>query len=183
MPVYPPAHTHATLASSARPRVHYCWLHGYNSSHEENVCKVMTNDPQYTSAMRNATSEIGSGGNPKIGVPVTFTRPTFFSPFHRSLSCSHCPPSHHFPPPLAGLPEIVGPIHPVMTLETSSDLSSHPSLETSSELPSPTSLHLSEGFHASRVRDLASSLSPAVTDPFRVQSTEPFPSDPTHTTL
>jgi hypothetical protein len=31
-------------------------------------------------------------------------------PSHRSLSCSHCLPSHHSPPPLAGLPEIVGPI-------------------------------------------------------------------------
>ncbi len=27
MPVYHPAHTHATLASSARPRAHYCWQH------------------------------------------------------------------------------------------------------------------------------------------------------------
>ncbi len=48
---------------------------------EGNVCKVMTNDAQYTSAMRNATSEIGSSSNPKIGVPVTYTRPKFL-PLH-----------------------------------------------------------------------------------------------------
>ncbi len=95
MPVYLQAHTHATLATSARPRAHYCWLHGWNNSHEGNVCKVMTNDAQYTSAMRNATSEIGSGGNPKIGVPVTYTRPSLFCPPHHSLSCSPCLSSHH----------------------------------------------------------------------------------------
>jgi hypothetical protein len=32
MPVYPPANTNATLASSARPRRYYCWLHGWNNS-------------------------------------------------------------------------------------------------------------------------------------------------------
>jgi hypothetical protein len=99
MSVYPPApaHTHATLTSSARPRAHCCLLHGWNNSHEGNVCKVMTNDAQYTSAMRNATSEIGSGGNPKIGVPVTYTSPTFFP-----LSIAPCRalivPLHTIPP-------------------------------------------------------------------------------------
>ncbi len=98
MPVYHQAHTHATLVSSARPRAHYCWLHGWNNSHENNVCKVMTDDAQYTSAMRNATSEIGSGRNPKIGVPVTYTRPTF-PPLHVAPCCAlivslHTTPSH-----------------------------------------------------------------------------------------
>ena len=81
MPVYPPAHTNATLASSARPRRYYCWLHGWNNSHDGVDCKVMTNDMEYTAQMRNATSEIGidaSRGNLKIEVPVTYTRPSFF---------------------------------------------------------------------------------------------------------
>jgi hypothetical protein len=96
MPVYPPANTNATLVSSARPRRYYCWLHGWNNSHDGRDCKVMTNDTHYMAQMCNATSEIGSGGNPKIGVPVTYTRPSFFCPpLHRSLSCSPCLSSHH----------------------------------------------------------------------------------------
>jgi hypothetical protein len=100
MPVYSPAHTNAILVSSARPRRYYCWLHGWNNSHDGVDCKVMTNDMQYTAQMCNATSEIGSGGNPKIGVPVTYTRPSFFlstTSLLVVLPLSPLTPSHTLP--------------------------------------------------------------------------------------
>jgi hypothetical protein len=117
MPLYPPANTIATLASSARPRRYYCRLHGWNNSHDERDCQVMTNDTQYTVQMRNATSEIGSGGNPKIGVPVTYTHPSFF--VHHITPCRALLVSPHIIPPtlpcLARLPEIVPSAHPMKT--------------------------------------------------------------------
>ncbi len=78
-------HQRDPVASSPLPdpggRRYYCWLHGWNNSHDGIDCKVITNDTQYTAQMRNATSEIGidaSRGNLKIEVPVTYTRPSFF---------------------------------------------------------------------------------------------------------
>jgi hypothetical protein len=150
-------------------RAHYCWLHGWNNSHEGNVCKVMTNDAQYTSAMRNATSEIGSGGNPKIGVPVTYTRPYFFCPPHHSLSCSPCLSSHHS-------------THSPVSSPASRDSALCPSYEViqAHALQAFLALPKSEGLDASRVRDImALPVLPLITNPFRVTSHKPFPSDPT----
>jgi hypothetical protein len=161
MPVYPPAHTNATLASSARPRRYYCWLHGWNNSHDGVDCKVMTNDMEYTAQMRNATSEIGSGGNPKIGVPVTYTRPSFFCPPHHSLSCSPCPPSHH-------------PTHSPLSSPASRDSALCPPYDEDIRAHALQTLRppKSEGLNASRVRDMALHVLPPVT------SHKPFPSDP-----
>jgi hypothetical protein len=95
---------HTFLSSSARTRVHYCWLHGWNNSHEGNVCSIMTRDNQYTAVMRNAASpNTAIGGNPKIGVPVTYTRPQFVFSRKSSvcLSSSHpfCRPCARTTPP------------------------------------------------------------------------------------
>ena len=174
MPVYPPAHTHATLASSSRPRAHYCWLHGWNNSHEGHVCKVMTNDAQYTSAMRNATSEIGSGGNPKIGVPVTYTRPQFV--FSRKASVCFSLSSHPLCTPcaLTTPPSRASRDKPATTPNEDIRVSDAKNKHSSQQTPT------SEGLTASRVRDMA--FTPLI-NPFKLPLSEPFPPDHSHTTL
>ncbi len=77
-------HAYATqnAPSAYRPRSHYCGLlHGWN------------NDPKFTMDMRNATTHVGTGGNPNVGVPVGFVRPPHFSwspplSLSTSLPCS-----------------------------------------------------------------------------------------------
>ena len=111
----------STLFSSARPRAFYCWLHGWNNSHHGGQCKVMTNDTAYTARMKSATGPHGTGGNPKIGVPVTYHRPQFCFPLAQPLLCSTCPPTPNFNPPSvlscsqACLDNIDSTPHPMMT--------------------------------------------------------------------
>ncbi len=62
MPVPPTDYPIATLFSESRPRTNYCWLHGWNNTH----------------AMKHATGPNGIGGIPRVGVPVSFSRPHFF---------------------------------------------------------------------------------------------------------
>ncbi len=59
-----------TLLSESRPRAHYCWLHGWNNTHSGATCNVVGQNPAYTVQMRNATGPDGTGGNPRVGVPV-----------------------------------------------------------------------------------------------------------------
>ncbi len=50
----------------------------------------MRTSPEYTPATKNARTDVGTGGNPKIGVPVAYSRPhNFFSPL---TACLPCPP-------------------------------------------------------------------------------------------
>jgi hypothetical protein len=144
IPVYPPANTNATMASSARPRRYYCWLHGWSNSHDGCDCKVVTNDTQYTAQTRNATSEIGSGGNPKIGVPITYTRPSFFCPPHHFSSCSPCLSSHHS-------------THSPLSSPASRDSALCPPFYEDIQAHALQALPLpkSEGLDASRIRDMA----------------------------
>ena len=83
MPVPPMHPANAYLSSTARPRQFYCWLHGYNNTHNGCHCNVMGANPEYTSQMKAATSPNGTGGNPKVGVPVCLQRNPVFYP----LSC------------------------------------------------------------------------------------------------
>ena len=53
-----------------RPRPHYCYVHGFNVSHDGPACRVMDSDPRYTAAMKAATTPVGTGGNPNVGPPV-----------------------------------------------------------------------------------------------------------------
>ncbi len=62
-------------SSAQRPRSHYCGLHGWNNDHNGTECRVMARDRRYTDTMRAATTHVGTGGNPKVGVPVGYTRP------------------------------------------------------------------------------------------------------------
>jgi hypothetical protein len=78
----------ATLLSSARPREFYCWLHGWNNTHNGSDCKVMGTNTEYTFTMRNATGPDNTGGNPKVGVPVHLNRPR---PHHRPRLSFFCP--------------------------------------------------------------------------------------------
>jgi hypothetical protein len=74
-------HAYATQIdpSAYRPRSHYCGLHGWNNDHNGPECRGMARDTRFTAAMRAATTHVGTGGNPKVGVPVGFIRP---SPHH-----------------------------------------------------------------------------------------------------
>ena len=98
MPVPPMPPANAYLSSTPRPRQFYCWLHGYNNTHDGCNCNVMGANREYTSQMKAATSPNGTGGNPKIGIPVCLQRlpSTFFYPPSCFLSS---PPSPSFPPP------------------------------------------------------------------------------------
>jgi hypothetical protein len=117
MLVQPPNPPNATLLSSAPPRDFYCWLHGWNNTHHGAVCKIMGASPQYTSEMKSARTDVGTGGNPRIGVPVGFSRPrNFFSPF---TACLPCPPTplHTFslpPPPLSQASSVKHATHPTL---------------------------------------------------------------------
>ena len=69
MATTPPANAH--MSSSSRPRQFYCWLHGWNNTHNGGQCNVMGSNHEYTQQMKAATSPNGTGGNPKIGIPVS----------------------------------------------------------------------------------------------------------------
>ena len=56
----------------------YCGLHGWNNDHNGPECRAMARDPKFTMDMRNAPTHEGTGGNPNVGVPVGFVRPTPF---------------------------------------------------------------------------------------------------------
>ncbi len=49
MPSAPDPYSDAALLSSARTRSLYCWLHGYNNTHDGITCNVMRANPNYTS--------------------------------------------------------------------------------------------------------------------------------------
>jgi hypothetical protein len=72
MLVPPTPQANAHMASSGRPRQYYCWLHGWNNTHNGGQCNVMGANQEYTQQMKAATSPNGTEGNPKIGVPVSF---------------------------------------------------------------------------------------------------------------
>jgi hypothetical protein len=93
MPVPPMPPANAYLSSTPRPRPFYCWLHGYNNTHNGCHCNVMGANREYTSQMKAATSPNGTGGNPKIGVPVSYHRSSseFFYPPFCLLSSSPSP--------------------------------------------------------------------------------------------
>ncbi len=55
----------------------------------------MGQNPAYTVAMRNATEPEGTGGNPRVGVPVRFSRPQIcFAPLSR-VCIPYLPSSPH----------------------------------------------------------------------------------------
>jgi hypothetical protein len=56
----------AFFSPSERQRPFYCFVHGFNISHDSSDCWVMSNDVQYTAALRTATSPVGTGGNPNV---------------------------------------------------------------------------------------------------------------------
>jgi hypothetical protein len=66
-------------SSESRPRSHYCGLHGWNNDHNGIECRGMAHNKRFTRAMRAATTHVGTGGNPKVGVPVGFVRPSPFA--------------------------------------------------------------------------------------------------------
>jgi hypothetical protein len=65
--------------SESRPRSHYCGLHGWNNDHNGTECREMARDKRFTPAMRAATIHVGTEGNPNVGVPVGFVRPSLFA--------------------------------------------------------------------------------------------------------
>ena len=82
--------------SAFRPRSHYCGFHGWNNDHNGTACRAMAGDKRFTDAMKAATTHVGTGGNPKIGVPVGFIRPSphhSFFPLDSPNVCLTCLPS------------------------------------------------------------------------------------------
>ncbi len=67
MPSAPDPYSDAALLSAARHQPFYCWIHGYNNTHDGITCNVMRANPEYTSYQGNAASSDGTGGNPSIG--------------------------------------------------------------------------------------------------------------------
>ena len=80
-------------SSAQRPHSHYCGFHGWNNSHNGSECRSMARDPKFTVAMKAATTHVGTGGNPKVGPPVWFTRPPLhiFVPIDSPDHCLVCP--------------------------------------------------------------------------------------------
>jgi hypothetical protein len=98
MLVHPPPPPNATLLSSAPPRDFCCWLHGWNNTHHGAVCKIMLASPQYyTSEMKSARTDVGTGGNPRIGVPVEYLPSHLFLFLHRVSPWSSYPFTYIFP--------------------------------------------------------------------------------------
>ncbi len=64
--------------TGSRPRRFYCGLHGWNNSHDSPQCRVMAEDASYPAALRSATTHEDTGGNPRVGPPVSFRRPPPF---------------------------------------------------------------------------------------------------------
>jgi hypothetical protein len=94
MPVPPMPPANAYLSSTPRPRPYYCWLHGYNNTHDGCNCNVMGANREYTSQMKAATSPNGTSGNLKLGIPVCLQRsPSLFF----TLRLVFCLPLHHPP--------------------------------------------------------------------------------------
>ena len=62
MPVPPTPPANAHMASSGRPRQFYCWLQGWNNTHNGAQCNVMGANQAYTQQMKAATSPNGTGG-------------------------------------------------------------------------------------------------------------------------
>jgi hypothetical protein len=131
-PPTPPAN--AYMSSSDRPRQFYCWLHGWNNTHNGAQCNVMGADRAYTQQMKSATTPNGTGGNPKIGVPVWLHRSSsdcfrFSSSLSSSCLClsSSCTPCTSPTPSLPPLSsQASGPISapllpaaPVLSLASS----------------------------------------------------------------
>ena len=139
MPVPTDQSPHATLLSSAPPREFYCWLHGWNNTHHGGTCNIMGTNQAYTPAMRSARGPDGTGGNPKIGVPVHYSRPPKL--------CSSCLPlpSPTFSPPCP-------PFSPVTSVKTNAD---RPYEDNRGHVLQTLPLDRSEGKRASRVREMA----------------------------
>jgi hypothetical protein len=126
-------------SSASRPRSHYCGLHGWNIDHNGTECRGMARDRRYTDAMRAATTH--KGVNPKVGVPVGYTRPstrTFF-PLAFSEHCRVCPPS--------------------LSQDSSAKLAHTPYDDYSARASPASPRNISEGHNASLVRELVGALS------------------------
>ena len=115
----------------------------------------MTNDLAYTTGMKNATGPHGTGGNPKIGVPVHYSRPPkFFPPF---TPCRPCLP---LPSPTISPP--CPPLSPVTSVKINAD---RPYEDNRGHVLQTLPLDRSEGKRASRVREMACFSSPLSPSP------------------
>ena len=127
----------------SRLRRFYCGLHGWNNSHDSPQCRVMMADEEtYPASLRVATTHVGTGGNPKVGPPVSFNRPPPFSFMPSHLSSNTSPP---------------------VSLSLTSSVrahASHPYEDTSMQASPALPSLKSEGLKPRRVRALAASPTP-----------------------
>jgi hypothetical protein len=96
-----PVAQQTTLLSSARPREFYCWLHGWNNTHNGDTCKIMAKQILYRSYEKcYRTGQ--HRRQPQSRCTSTFTpssssSSSFFFPVPLFLVCLVC--SHqNFPP-------------------------------------------------------------------------------------
>jgi hypothetical protein len=145
MPVPPDQSPHTSLLSSAPPRDFYCWLHGWNNTHHGGTRNIMGTNQAYTPAMRSVRGPDGTGGNPKIGVPVHYSRPPkFFSPF---TTCGPC-----LPLPLPTFSPPCPPLSPVTSVKINAD---PPYEDKRGHVLQTLPLDRFEGERVSRVREMA----------------------------
>jgi hypothetical protein len=132
----------------------------------------------YTTAMRSARSPEGTGGNPKIGVPVHYSRPpNFFPPF------TPCTPSLSLPSPPFYPP--CPPLSPVTSVKNAD----RPYEDNRAHVLQTLPLDRSEGDNASRVRDMAClslprspsiSLPPSIVHPIHTPTLTSHPHSHSH---
>ena len=146
MPVPPDQHPHTSLLSSTPPREFYCWLHGWNNTHHGCTCNVMGANQAYTPAMRSARGPDGTGGNPKIGVPVHYSRPPS-RPHNLFHPCTPC-----LPLPLPTFSPPCPPLSPVTSVKINA---AQPYEDNREHVLHTLPLDRSEGKRASRVREMA----------------------------
>ncbi len=136
----------------------------------------MGQNQAYTVQMRNATGPDGTGGNPRVGVPVRFSRPQIcFAP----LSCV-CPPCLPSPSPLSH----THTLPPSQAIKDSPHASPNDAVRAGAPTKQSAPIMLQAEGHnptANRVRDVASpstlEISPHHTPSFRLH---PHPRLPPH---
>ena len=142
-------------SSASRPHSHYCGMHGWNNDHNGTECRGMARDKRYTPAMRAATTHVGTGGNPKVGVPVGFVRPSLFDVFS-SWPTELCLPL----PSATCLTCLSPPCLPLLSSQVSSARAKPAPYEDKRAPASPAvPLPQSEGNNAALVRESAADLS------------------------
>ena len=130
-------------------------MHGWNNDHNGTECRGMARDKRYTPAMRAATTHVGTGGNPKVGVPVGFVRPSLFD------VSSSWPTAICLPLPSETCLTCLSPPCLPLSYSQASSAKAKPAPYEDRRAPASPAVPLpqSEGYNAALVRESAADLS------------------------